>query len=421
MIESELRLQTEETKEFDMESRRFALVFIGPPTSGKSTLANYIAETLHLPIIQGSRIINPNLIPTDGRLIDDDVFNESLERRLALEPSTGHIFDGIPRTKSQAKVIAEWSKKSGFPLHVIDLNMEDTEVTERTLNREVCSSCHESYHHKVKPALNSGVCDIDGSNLVRRMDDNDSAIKNRLDQFRNERDILLETLKENGATIHTFDANGKLGETSRTVFKELSPLAFEDPELATKYFEFRDLCEQEKIDFMLVSGACSYIYRGRRPLKDLDIIVPSSDDLAKISGKTGIPTEKVESSYASSQYLNFSSGVELVSDLSVLYSENGEAQKVPFDFEDLNQDSRVVRFFGESCKIMSPEWLIVFKACLGRAGTDDFGHNKNDYQDAFDVTISQPVDFNRISDIAKRIGAEARVNSGLEIVKNSGF
>lgn len=418
MVES---LISEEQKERKMESRSFSLVFIGPPTSGKSTFTTYVSETLHLPILHASRIIDPKDLPTDGSLISDDVFNETLKTRLLLEPPTGHIFDGIPRTPEQARVVAEWSKQQGFPLHIIDLEVSDDEVVDRIQNREVCPNCQESYHFKIKPSLNPDKCDADDVPLIKRPDDNEDIIRRRLTDFHREKQAILEVFQTAGFQIHTIDSNGLIQETARRVFKELSPLSFDDSELANKYFDFKDLCADKGIDFMLISGACGYIYRGRRPLKDLDVLVPSLSDLQQIAISIQEQVEFIDSSYATSQYLNYSAGLEPVTDLSIKYKEAGGVKAVPFRLADLSGEAVTVRFFGEACKIMSPEWLVVFKLCMGRSGKDDFGHNKNDYADAYDVAISQPLDYERISQIAKQIGAENRVREGLEILKSSAY
>ena len=416
MVES---FQDKEINEKKMESRSYSLVFIGPPTSGKSTFATFIAETLHLPVVNGASIVDPEKKPTDGSLVPDDIFNESLGHRLEQEPPTGHIFDGVPRTPSQAKIVAEWSKKQGFPIHVINLEISEEEVVDRTQNREICPACAESYHFKIKPSINPGRCNTDNAALIKRQDDNNEIIKKRLAIFNQEKAAVLEVLQSYGFQIHNIDSNGVIRNTNRKILEELSPLSFDDPQLTTKYFQLKDFCESQGIDFMFISGACGYIYRGRSPLKDLDVYVPTKDGMEIVAKSIGVPTESLESSYAISQYLNYSSGVELVTDLSIKYTEDGQSKVINFPYQRLDQDARIVRFFGENVKIMSPEWLIILKLCMGRSGQDDFGHNKNDYADAYDVTVSQPVDYDLVMSIAKEVGAEKRVVSGLEILRSS--
>ncbi len=421
MVESDKGRIGLESREKDMESRKFSLIFIGPPTSGKSTFTTYFEETLHLPVINASMVVDPEYIPGDGSLIDDAFFISSLQKRLSSEPPTGHIFDGIPRTANQVQILAEWSIGHGFPLHIIDLDLSREEVLNRTLNRELCSKCRESYHHKVKPPKNPGRCDVDGNSLIRRSDDNINVVNRRLDLFHQERNDILTAFGNLGLKVHSIDANGPIKATARKIFQELSPLSFEDPQLSQKYFEMKDFCEASHINFMLISGACGYIYRGRRPLKDLDILVPSLTDLETIARNVDGKIELIKSSYAISRYLNYSSGVELVTDLSIRYIEEGQVKEIKFAFADLDKDSKIVRFMGENCKIMSPEWLIVLKLCMGRSGKDDYGHNKNDYADAYDVTVSQPIDYERIKAMARQIGAEKRVEEGLTILQSSAY
>lgn len=407
------RHELERSAEAAMESRRFAIILFGPPTSGKSTLSLYASETLHLPIIHAGSIgISPELSAdrSQGGLISDDAFIPSLVNYLKEMPPHGYIFDGIPRTKEQARALVEWSSKEGIPLHVFNLKMSEKEVIDRTSRRLVCPTCNESYHARVKPPENAGICDLDGARLIQRRDDGKDIVRKRLRIYEGERDKVLKAFGGTATKVWDIDGNGTVPEVSREFFRILSPISFENPTLARDYFHFRDTCKVLRVPFILISGACSYIYWGRRALKDIDILVPARNSLNKLAKKVNLPIEEIRSSYAKSRYLNFSSGVEVVTDLSVVYkNEDGGKGEVPFTFEELKRDARQVRFMGEKCKIMSPESLVLFKFCLGRLGIDDYGHHKDDYEDARGVLISQNIDLESLRRRAERLGALKRV------------
>lgn len=403
-----------------MESRRFAIILFGPPTSGKSTLSLYASETLHLPVIHaGSIDVSPELYASrsQGGLISDDAFIPSLMNYLKEMPPHGYIFDGIPRTKEQAKTLVEWSNEEGIPLYVFNLKMSEKEVVDRTSRRLVCPTCNESYHARVKPPENAGICDLDGARLIQRRDDGKEIVRERLQIYEEERDAVLKAFDGTATQVWDIDGNGTIPEVSRNFFRILSPIGFENPTLAQDYFNFRDICKVLRVPYILISGVCSYIYWGRRALKDIDILVPNLSGLKKLSKKVNLPIEEIRSSYAKSRYLNFSSGVEVVTDLSVVYKdEDGKKGETPFTFEELNKDARQVRFMGEKCKIMSPESLVLFKFCLGRFGIDDYGHHKDDYEDARGVLISQNIDLESLHRRAERLGALERVALGKEIL-----
>src|SRR3989338_704248 len=108
-----------------MESRSFSIVLLGAPTSGKTTFTTFLSETLHLPILSGNNIVLPEFTPTNGSLVEDSVFVDSLEKRLSTESPTGRLYDGIPRTPLQAEIISKLSKEQGFPIHVINLEISE--------------------------------------------------------------------------------------------------------------------------------------------------------------------------------------------------------------------------------------------------------------------------------------------------------
>lgn len=395
-----------------MESRRFAIILFGPPTSGKSTLSLYASETFHLPIVHANNIsISPESAAQSlGGLIPDDVFIPSLISYLKEIPPHGYIFDGIPRTREQAKALVEWSERNGISLHVINLKMSEKEALDRTSNRQVCPTCNESYHPRVKPTESIGVCDHDQTALVRRRDDGKKVVRERLRIYEKECSDILKALRGTTTKVWDVDGNRTISEVSRNFFQIFSRIGFEYPTLAQDYFQFRDLCQELGIPHILVSGVCSYIYWGRRALKDIDVLVPSLDALKKLAEKVSLPIEKIRSSYANSQYLNFSSGVEVVTDLSVVFKRDSEEKReIPFTFRELDRDAKLVRFMGEKCKIMSPESLVLFKFCLGRFGIDDYGQHKDDYEDARGVLISQNIDFGSLRRRAKRLDALERV------------
>lgn len=227
--------------------------------------------------------------------------------------------------------------------------------------------------------------------------------------------VFIEIMGEN---VYSHRLNGD--NITRKFFQELSPFCFEDPKLAEKYFQFLDICKEKKIPNILVAGACSYIYWGRRPLKDLDILVPSKKDLEAVASEVDGKIEHLISAYADTNYLNFSEGVEVISDLKVLYEDEQKRKiVVPFDFKELESDAQNVRFMGESSWLMSPEMLVLFKFSLGRFGVDQWGHHKDDYEDASGVLVSQNIDLDALRKRAEKLSALPRVALGEKILNLS--
>ncbi|RJQ31210.1 MAG: hypothetical protein C4562_06460 [Actinobacteria bacterium] len=282
-------------------------------------------------------------------------FTEALSSYLASVPPHGYIMSGIPNDKAETQALINWAKKNGLEVH-----------------------CMEWGAHG-------------GS-------------------------IVVGKELEGGAIIHRLEVQSDYSSVMREMFRKISSFAFEDPTLADDYYRFRDICKKLGIPHILVSGACSYIYWGRRSLKDLDILVPSEEALQRVAKEVSQSVEHLVSDFADTKYLNFSAGVEVVSDLAILFKEDGAQKRVEFSFKELESDSRRVRFLGEECTLMSPEALVLFKFSMGRFGMDAWGHHKDDYEDANGVLVSQTVNLSSLEARAEKLGAKERILLGEKIL-----
>lgn len=198
-------------------------------------------------------------------------------------------------------------------------------------------------------------------------------------------------------------------EMIRQFFTILSPYVFQDPKLASQFYYFKDLCKRLNIPFIIISGACTYIYGGKRSLKDVDVCVASKEDLKTIAKAVKKEVSPVESSCARTYYLNLKE-IDVNAEIEVLFNEKQKSGR--FDFAEIQQDAREVTFLGEKCLVMSPEMLILFKLALGRLGTDDFSDYKDDYEDARGVFISQPIKQESLHRRAEKMGLLDRIKEG---------
>jgi adenylate kinase len=135
-----------------------------------------------------------------GLLVEDDVVESIVRDRLtAHDWNYGFIIDGFPRNARQAEFFLESYDLDG----VIDLDLPDSEVERRVLARRLCSGCGLDYNLMAHRPEVPDVCDVCGSPLVTRPDDNPEALAVRLREYHDKTKPVIEIFerKEFVATI----------------------------------------------------------------------------------------------------------------------------------------------------------------------------------------------------------------------------
>jgi adenylate kinase len=126
-----------------------AVVFFGPPGSGKGTQASRLAASLAIPQISTGDLLRSHVargtalgaiakpIMESGALVPDDLVTKMLKERLAeKDASNGAIFDGYPRTVAQARSLAALLKDAGGLVDaVLFIDVPDPILVERLLKR----------------------------------------------------------------------------------------------------------------------------------------------------------------------------------------------------------------------------------------------------------------------------------------------
>ena len=206
------------------------IVFLGPPGAGKGTQAREIARRLGIPHISTGDMFRENVekgtpvgniaksIMAAGELVNDDLVNEIVRIRLALEDcKSGFVLDGYPRTVMQAKELTEILRKNGYkePL-VIDLQISYNVVVRRLSGRRLCPVCNRTYNLSSQPPAKDLLCDDDGAPLKQRSDDREETVRDRLASYGAQAAPLVEFYKGQGRLIEV-DAD----QDPQTVASEL--------------------------------------------------------------------------------------------------------------------------------------------------------------------------------------------------------
>ncbi len=184
------------------------IVMLGAPGSGKGTIGKILSKDMNLVHISTGDIfreqINKNTklgkkiqkYLEEGALVPDDVVIETVKTRLLEEDvEKGAILDGFPRTVTQAEALSDFLKKNKPKAKgvALELDVPDDEIIKRVINRLICTnkSCGAIYNKETKPPKVENTCDICGSVLKKRDDDNKETVTKRLAIYhQNSKDLI---------------------------------------------------------------------------------------------------------------------------------------------------------------------------------------------------------------------------------------
>ena len=182
------------------------ILLIGPPGCGKGTQAGVLSELLDIPAISTGAILRAecesgttlgNAVKATlarGELVSDDVMNQVVAGWIAHPRcAKGFLLDGYPRTVPQAMFLDETLDKLDMPRpKVIQIDVPAPVLVERITGRRQCPSCAKIYHLRHSPPARDSVCDRDGMALMRRADDTEAVIQERLRRYEEATAPLIE-------------------------------------------------------------------------------------------------------------------------------------------------------------------------------------------------------------------------------------
>jgi len=210
------------------------LIFIGPPGSGKGTQAKRLASTFGVPHISTGDMLRQAIdegtelgrkaapILASGALVSDDIMVGIIKDRLAKPDATkGFILDGYPRTVVQAEKLDGLVGNGKGDLRVLQLLVPDDVIVKRIVLRRSCPQCGTIYHLESAPPKNDLVCDRDGAELMARPDDNEQAIRKRLDAFQKQT-VPVAAFYKAKSVLRTVDGVGPVDEVFERIERSLS-------------------------------------------------------------------------------------------------------------------------------------------------------------------------------------------------------
>ena len=186
------------------------IVLLGPPGSGKGTQAANLVKEFGLTHISTGECLREEIVAQTpigkeieaiiarGCYVSDEIVNSIIERfEKNHENPNGYLFDGYPRTVSQAEFLDHSLAKQGFSITAaIDLDVEDEVLVKRILYRGQMSG---------------------------RADDNEETARKRIKVYQ-EKTQILENYYQNQGKLHIIRGNLEVGETWEKVKAIVSSL-----------------------------------------------------------------------------------------------------------------------------------------------------------------------------------------------------
>lgn len=217
---------TEESKEIEgkqMEKTIFS--FFGAPGSGKGTLAERCVEKLNFKVLSTGNLCRSAMTKDDeksklitsiikeGKLVPDELITDMVEDWLAKETTDNKsiILDGYPRTAKQAELLLNLLNTNfkDYKFRVISINVPEEEIVDRITNRVMCENkaCQSTYSLKLMQDPNNLVCEKCGSKLIRRQDDTESVVRERLSVYAKYSEDVLNFYRKNNIKVEEINAS----------------------------------------------------------------------------------------------------------------------------------------------------------------------------------------------------------------------
>ncbi len=135
-----------------------------------------------------------------GGLVPDDVTIAMIRERLSRpDAAVGALLDGFPRTRPQAEALDQMLADLGGKIDAVAVIRVGVPVLiRRLMGRLMCRAGGHIYHEDYNPPRRAGVCDIDGSELYQRSDDDEATVTHRIQVYLAETAPLIAHYRRRG-------------------------------------------------------------------------------------------------------------------------------------------------------------------------------------------------------------------------------
>ncbi len=201
------------------------IVMLGAPGSGKGTQAKLLEADRDVPQISTGDLLRSAVaegtelgliaraVMEAGELVSDAIVSAMIKERFgAADAAGGFILDGYPRTLAQAEDLNGVLGELGLELDAVILMDVSTGVLmKRLTGRRTCSKTGKLLNIYFSPPEELAACRDAGGELLRRDDDNEEAIANRLAVYERQTAPLIDYYRGRGL-LRTVAAEGAVDE-----------------------------------------------------------------------------------------------------------------------------------------------------------------------------------------------------------------
>ncbi|KAK7196632.1 adenylate kinase [Novymonas esmeraldas] len=209
------------------------IVLMGAPGCGKGTQSPYVQDRYGLCHLSTGDMLRDAVARKtangllakgamdSGKLVSDEiVFGIVKDSIKNPECRYGYILDGFPRTLKQAQMMDDAGERID---KVIEFNVPDEVILERTSGRWIHKASGRTYHEVFRPPQTPGKDDVTGESLYQRPDDRREVCEKRLDVYKSETLPLSNYFNKEGVYA-VINANRAVEEVRKTIAQLLDPI-----------------------------------------------------------------------------------------------------------------------------------------------------------------------------------------------------
>jgi len=223
------------------------LIIIGSPGAGKGTQSNLLSEKLGFYHFSTSKVVgriienaeSGSFVEVDGTKYYFEEQKKLREKGKLWDPpflthfvkektkelhqeGKGIVFDGAIRTMYEVENLIPLLKELYGPenIEVVYIEITEDEAVFRNSHRKECELMrHPVLYSEETESLTK--CQIDGSGLVERKDDDPEVIKVRLKEFKERTMPLLDFFSKEKVKIHHIDGSPSPADVFKSILKSL--------------------------------------------------------------------------------------------------------------------------------------------------------------------------------------------------------